>query len=133
MTWTDLMDLVGVVLLFAGSTLTLITAIGLVRFNNLFARMHASTKPQVLGLVLLALGLSLVLRRAEVVLPLGLAVVFQLITAPISAHMLGRAGYRSGRVQLGPLLVDEYTEDIDRAARKAASPTHDQPSGGPTT
>jgi monovalent cation/proton antiporter MnhG/PhaG subunit len=76
-----------------GAALALVAAIGVVRFDNLFSRMHAATKPQVLGLLLILAGIGL---RVEDWHDLGLLVlvaVFQLMTAPIAAHMLGRAAY----------------------------------------
>lgn len=111
-------DILGIALIFLGACLTFVTALGIVRFNDLFSRMHAATKPQVLGLILATGGLALVQWKSSVTLTLLLVVAFQLITAPISAHMLGRAGYRSSRVSLEQLLVDEYTEDIVRVERE---------------
>lgn len=110
-------DVVGGTLLLLGCLLTLVTALGLARFPDLFARMHAATKPQVLGLMLTTSGLSLILWDARVTLTLMLVVAFQLITAPIAAHMLGRAGYRSERVDKSHLILDEYTEDVERVSR----------------
>ena len=46
-------------LLLVGRLLALIAAIGMARFNNLFSRMHAATKPQVLGMVLILVGIGL--------------------------------------------------------------------------
>ena len=57
-------DIVTAVLVLGGSTLVLTGAIGVVRFPDTLSRMHAATKPQVLGLLLvLALSLPLTLIR----------------------------------------------------------------------
>lgn len=98
-----------------GCALTLIAAIGVVRFPDLLSRMHAGTKPQVLGLVLSMTGLALSLGSSQIVWKLFLVIVFQFMTAPVSAHMVGRAGYRTGKVLPGLLVVDELTEDLDNA------------------
>lgn len=111
-------DILGITLILLGACLTFVTALGIVRFNDLFSRMHAATKPQVLGLILATGGLALVQWKSSVTLTLLLVITFQLITGPISAHMLGRAGYRSYRVSLDQLLVDEYTEDIVRVEQE---------------
>ena len=92
------LDIASAFCLLSGAFLALIAAIGIARFNNLFSRMHAATKPQVLGLLLILLGIGL---RMEAWSDLGLLVlvaVFQLLTAPVAAHMLGRAVYRTGSV-----------------------------------
>lgn len=124
---------VGVALIAVGTGLTLITAIGMVRLGSLFARMHAATKPQVLGLALLCLGLAAVMHKPRVSATLALVVALQLVVAPISAHMLGRAAYRLGRVDSARLVVDEYTSDV-RQATDGSAPAGEKPSGaGGTT
>lgn len=110
-------DVVSAVLFIAGASLAFIAGLGILRFPDLLARMHAATKPQVLGLMLLMLGLTLQLRSVAIGVTLLLVVAFQLVTGPISAHMLSRAGYRTGKVERSLLLVDELTEDLDRAAK----------------
>lgn len=113
----DLTSLAGAVLMLGGSALILIAAIGIVRFPQLLTRMHAAAKPQNLGLVLLMSGLALQVREPVVVWTLLLVVACQLVTAPISAHMVGRAGFRTGRIDAEALEVDELTEDLEAAAR----------------
>lgn len=119
---TETLDLLGALALLLGSLLSLVAAIGLLRFPDLLTRMHAATKPQVLGLMLVALGLSLILRDLRVVAVLVLVVGAQMVTGPIAAHMLGRAGYRAGQVRPELLLVDELSDvqppdaDHDRGA-----------------
>ncbi|GAA1645323.1 monovalent cation/H(+) antiporter subunit G [Georgenia ruanii] len=119
MSWTTVADVVGAVCLVAGSTLTLVTALAVNIFRDLLSRMHAATKPQVLGLVLMMTGVALIVRNPVVDWTLVLVVAFQLITAPISAHMVGRAGYRTGKVDPSRLVVDELTEDLEASQRQA--------------
>ncbi len=121
MSWTDVATVLGGIFLVLGSTLTLIAAVAVNHFHDLLSRMHAATKPQVLGLTLMMLGLTLIVRNPVVAWTLGLVVAFQLITAPISAHMVGRAGYRTGKVDSDALVVDELTEDLDASVRRAES------------
>ena len=56
MTWDTAFDIASACCLVAGALLGLAAAIGLVRFPDLLSRMHAATKPQVLGLLLVVLG-----------------------------------------------------------------------------
>ncbi len=55
-------DWLGAVCLVAGALLSLAAGIGVLRFPDALDRMHAATKPQVLGVLLLLLGLALRLR-----------------------------------------------------------------------
>lgn len=118
MTWTHVADAVAAVLLLAGSFLVFAAGVGIVRFPDLLARMHSAAKPQVLGLILMLGGLSLRLRSWGAVTALVLVVVFQLLTAPVAAHMLGRAAYRTQKVKTSTLVVDELTRDQEAATRE---------------
>lgn len=87
-------------LLLLGSVLCLCAAIGLVRFPDLLSRMHAATKPQVLGIVLVMLGVGIGLRSGLAVGMLVLVATFQLITTPVASHMMSRSALRAGQVSL---------------------------------
>lgn len=113
--WSLIGQWVGVVLILLAAILTFIVALGLVRLPHLLARMHAATKPQVLGLGLFCLGTALVLQDARASFTLFLVVLLQLITAPISAHMLANAAFKNGRLAATQFVVDELTADIEAA------------------
>ncbi|MBY8871094.1 monovalent cation/H(+) antiporter subunit G [Micromonospora sp. PLK6-60] len=100
-------DVLGAVALLAGALLSLAAGIGVLRFPDVLDRMHAATKPQVLGVLLLLLGLALRLRGPMDLGMIALVAVFQLATAPVAAQMIGRAAYRSGRVDRTLLDTDE--------------------------
>lgn len=119
-------DVLGVTLILLGSVLTLVTTVGIIRFRDVYTRLHAATKPQFLGLVLMTGGLSLIMWELRVTLTLVLVVAFQLITAPISAHLLGRSAHRSPAVSHHThLVIDEYADDqaAARGADEAAADT----------
>lgn len=107
---TVVADWLGAVSLVAGASLSLAAAVGVLRFPDTLSRMHAATKPQVLGVLLLLLGVSL---RLRTVADLGMVVLvgaFQLVTAPVAAQMIGRAAYRGDRVDRRLLDVGELAE-----------------------
>lgn len=112
MTWDLVREIVASTFFLVGSGLILIAAIGMLRFPDLLSRLHAATKPQVLGIILMMNGLALSLESWQVgwkVLPV---IVFQLATAPIAAHMVGRAGYRTNKARFDLMGVDELSEDL---------------------
>lgn len=112
--WTAVADVLAGVCLLAGAFLTLAAAVGAVRFDSLLARMHAVTKPQVLGLILLLLGLALRVRSWSAVAMLALVIVFQLATAPVAAHLVSRAGFRTGKIDEDALVPNEMEHDPSR-------------------
>ncbi|MCW2747732.1 MAG: monovalent cation/proton antiporter, MnhG/PhaG subunit [Nocardioidaceae bacterium] len=114
MTWSAFSDVASAVCLLAGSFLALTAAIGLVRFPDLFTRMHAATKPQVLGLLLILGGVAFRVRDAGDLGMLAIVAIFQLLTAPVSAHMVGRAAYRTTTVRQDLLLTDELADPDTR-------------------
>lgn len=95
MTWTAVLDTLGLALLLVGSLLNLTTAIGLMRLRDTFSRQHAASKPQTLGVLLVLFGIALRLRTGLDLGMLLLVGMFQLLTIPVSAHLLTRAAYRS--------------------------------------
>ncbi len=109
-------DVVVSVLLIGGALMSLAAGIGLVRFPDLLSRMHAATKPQVLGLLLLLLALAVENENWLLVPVLVLCWVFQLLTSPVSAHMVGRAGYRTRHLRRDLLTLDELDDVVARAA-----------------
>jgi multicomponent Na+:H+ antiporter subunit G len=113
-----LIDAVSAVFMVGGAVLSLGAAIGLLRFPDLMSRMHAATKPQVLGLFLLLAAVGLQLRSWWVWPVLLLAWIFQLLTVPVSAHMVGRAGYRTKHLHKELLTTDELEAVVQRAADK---------------
>ncbi len=90
-----------------GALLALIAGIGLQRFPDVFARMHAATKPATLGLVLVLSGAALLMPDSGAVVKLLLVAVLQFVTAPVSSHLVGRAAYRAGTELSDQTSVDE--------------------------
>ena len=107
-------DVLAGICLVSGAVLSLAAGVGLLRFPDLISRMHAATKPQILGLLLILAGAALRLQTTIDITTLVLVGAFQLVTAPVAAHMVGRAVYRSGRVRADLLVVDELAEDRAR-------------------
>ncbi|WP_051478999.1 monovalent cation/H(+) antiporter subunit G [Arthrobacter sp. H5] len=105
-------------LMIGGALMSLAAAVGLLRFPDLMARMHAATKPQVLGLLFFLLAIAVQQRSWQVLPVLLVAWIFQILTVPVSAHMVGRAGYRTKHLRKDLLSIDELDEVVERAATK---------------
>lgn len=107
-------DVMGSVLLVVGSLLALTAAVGVLRLPDTLARMHASTKPQTLGLLVVLAGSALLLRGGLDGGMLLLAGLFQLVTAPVIAHRVGRLAHQEGLARADLMVVDELAEDRAR-------------------
>lgn len=114
----ELIDTVAAVFVVFGALLSLVAGVGVLRFPDALSRLHAGTKPQVLGLVFIVLAVALSARTWTALLLLIPVVLFQLLTAPVAAHMIGRAGYRTRNLRSDLLVVDELADDVERASRR---------------
>lgn len=120
-----IIDTVSAVFMVVGALMSLAAAVGLLRFPDLLSRMHAATKPQVLGLFLLLASIGLQMRTLWVWPVLLVAWIFQLLTVPVSAHMVGRAGYRTKHLHRELLSSDELEAVVQKAAQTARDEASD--------
>lgn len=108
-------------LLLAGSLFMLIAALGIVRLPDLLTRMHASTKGASLGVMLLMAGVALHFLE-EVVFARTIAITFfVLMTAPVAAHAIGRAGYFVGIELWKGTLKDELRPNYNPLSHRLHS------------
>jgi multicomponent Na+:H+ antiporter subunit G len=128
---SGLLDVLSAICLLGGAALSLAAGIGVVRFPDVLSRMHAASKPQVLGLLLVLIGVGLRLRTGFDITTLVLVAVFQLTTAPVAAHMVGRSAYRTRRVRRDLLIVDELSARLDEAGAPDADPPGGDPDDAP--
>jgi multicomponent Na+:H+ antiporter subunit G len=126
MSVADLADAAAAACLLLGAFLSLVAAIGILRFPDVLTRMHSATKPQVLGLLLALLGLGLRLRDPGAIGLLVLVAVFQLVTSPVASHMVGRASFRAGQVRQDLLVVDELTGVLPVERQASARPEEER-------
>ncbi|SHJ23667.1 monovalent cation/H(+) antiporter subunit G [Aureimonas altamirensis] len=111
-------NIIAALFVVAGAGFTMVAAIGIVRFPDFYTRIHAAAKAGTVGSVLMLVALAIVSNETAEVLRAIAAIIFFLMTAPISAHLLGKAaqsaGYRMGpesirdeRTQMQPRELDE--------------------------
>jgi multicomponent Na+:H+ antiporter subunit G len=108
-----------------GGVLVVLAGVGVVRFPDVYARMHAATKASTIGIALIGIagGLALDEGRARILL----TVAFIFITAPSAAHLVGRAAYRAEGVEIDLEARDDFAELMDAADRERGART--DPSG----
>lgn len=111
----QILDLAAMVCVFLAAVLSLAAGIGLLRFPDALSRLHAATKPQIFGLLLVIAAIALEQRSLPTLLGLIPVFVFQSLTAPAAAHMVGRAAYRTGQIDTDSLIIDELGPAIERS------------------
>lgn len=98
-TWIDLvMYVIIILLLIIGTFFILSSSIGIVRFPDVFTRLHAATKAPTLGIMSILIASFLFLYGSHGIISgkLLLALVFIILTSPVGGHMLSRAAHMSG-------------------------------------
>lgn len=115
-----------------GAVLILLAGVGVVRFDDVLTRMHALTKASTLGLLLVLVGAAVHLHDPNDITSLALAAALQLLTSPVSAHLIGRATYRAASEDVRMDVVDQFAlrQGGDHPGRQ---PTDAQPGGAPST
>ena len=106
--------MIGELLALVGAALVLLSAVGVNRFTDVLARLHALAKASTLGLLLILFGAAINLRNLNDITSVALAGVLHLLASPPASSMVSRAAY------LAEGLTGEVTDersDVMRAGR----------------
>jgi len=90
------MSLVGGILMVVGAAFAMLGAVGLLRFPDVYTRLHAASKAGAPGVGLILLGSGLASADPFTLVRGVAGLVFLILVGPISAHLLARAALRSG-------------------------------------
>lgn len=83
-------------LLLSGTFFALVAAIGVVRMPDIYMRLSAASKASTLGASCILTAVAFFFADTGVTGKVLAIITFTLLTAPVAAHMLGRAAYFSG-------------------------------------
>ncbi|KPQ24833.1 MAG: multicomponent Na+:H+ antiporter subunit G [Halomonas sp. HL-48] len=100
-------------LILIGAIFMFLAALGLVRMPDLLTRMHATTKAATLGATLIMLAVALHFGEVAVVARAFGVILFIMMTAPVAAHVIGRAGYFVGARLWSGTVKDELRPNYD--------------------
>lgn len=108
-------DVIITVFLLVGASFMFIAALGIIRFPDLYTRMHAASKASSLGLGCILAGVAIAYPTGIVIAKCIMVLLFIFLTVPIAAHMIGRAAYLLKIPLWKQTVVDElkgrYSED----------------------
>ena len=96
-----------------GAGFSLLAALGLLRFPDLFTRLHAATKAGTVGVGFVLLAVALASFDLSVALRALGGIAFIILTSPIAAHLLARAAYLSGDRSSNITVVNELENEKD--------------------
>ena len=90
-----------------GALFVLFAAIGLVRMPDTYLRISVTTKAATLGVGLVLLSTTVYFSNADVTSQAFVIILFLFLTAPVSAHLIGRASYFIGVKLWDKSVMDE--------------------------
>ena len=114
-------------LLAVGIFFTFTGALGVLRFPDVYNRIHAATKTGTLGLLSILLSGLLLLGLDTVTIKALAIMVFLMLTTPVAGHVLARAAYRTGVVLTDRTLRDEFRHVLELEEEE---PNQEEPEGG---
>ncbi len=85
-----------IIFISLGVLFTLLAGIGVLRMPDFYMRVSISTKAVTLGVGLILVAAAISFNDFAVTARVLAIIVFILITAPVGAHMIGRASYFTG-------------------------------------
>jgi len=97
-------------LLIVGAIFSLLAAIGILRFPDLYTRMHAASKAGTIGSGLLLLAAGVHSLDAAILIRALAGFFFFVLTAPISAHLLAKAAHQAGYKLTKLSVVDQLPQ-----------------------
>lgn len=115
---TSMNETIGGILIVVGLAFDFFGCLGLIRLPDVYNRLQASAKCITLGTCGILLGLFLFKGFTATGIKALLCFSFILLTAPVSAHTLARAAYRSGVKPWKGTVIDEYGEDLEKSKIK---------------
>lgn len=96
------------VLFFAGCLIMVLGSVGVIRFPDVYTRLHASTKCDTGGAISILLGVALSLGLTMTSLKI-LSVLFLIfLMNPVASHALARASHKFGIKPCEMTVVDMY-------------------------
>ncbi|SDY78366.1 monovalent cation/H(+) antiporter subunit G [Herbiconiux ginsengi] len=126
----DLRDVITAVLVLLAALMCFAAGVGLIRFPDVLSRLHAATKPQILGIMAIVADVAVTNPSVGTITLAVAIIVFQSLTAPVSAHMVGRAAYRTNHFRRDILVLDELTaQSFEQAHAPREIPPIDQVKG----
>jgi multicomponent Na+:H+ antiporter subunit G len=97
-------------LIVLGGFFCFVAGLGVLRLPDVLIRMHASTKAGTLGSGLILAAVAIYFADTATTTRAIATILFLLLTAPVAAHMIGRAAFRSG--------VDLWKTEIEKGAEE---------------
>ncbi|MFD1852012.1 Na+/H+ antiporter subunit G [Oceanobacillus bengalensis] len=119
MTVSEMIEFFAALLILIGAIMAVISAVGIIRFPDVYTRSHAATKASTLAVLLTLSGAFVYYWVMESVISvrLILGIIFVFLTSPVSGHLISRAAYRKN-VKMTDLTIEDELREIVHGKKK---------------
>ena len=114
-------DIIIGIFAFLGAIFVLLAAVGVVRMPDTYLRISVTTKAATLGIGLLLVAAAVYFKDISITTKVLAIILFILLTAPVSAHLIGRASYFSGVKLWKNSVLDDLKGKYDKTSHKLKS------------
>jgi len=121
-----------VILVTLGTLFVLLSAIGLVRMPDTYMRISVNTKAATLGVGLILVGTAVFFNDLSTTSRSLVIILFVFLTAPVSAHLIGRASYFMGVKMWKNSVLDDLEGKYQKGTHVLKSDLDDNTSEGKT-
>lgn len=111
---------IGIIIL-AGSFFILVSSVGLLKMPDLYTRMSSTTKASTLGAGMVLVGTALIWQDIGITARVVVIISFLFLTAPVAAHVIGRAAYFDKVPLWEKTVVDELKGNYDDTSHELKS------------
>lgn len=113
-------EIIAAILILIGTSMSVISAFGLIRLPDVYTRSHAGTKSATLGVLSTLAGTFVFfwLVNDYISVRLILGIIFVFLTAPVAGHLISRAAYHSGVPMTETSVQDQLKTDMEQWEKK---------------
>ncbi|MGY6559972.1 MAG: monovalent cation/H(+) antiporter subunit G [Nitritalea sp.] len=114
-------DILIMILASLGAIFIFLAAVGVVKMPDIYLRISVTTKAATLGIGLILLAAAVYFDDIAITARTIAIIVFMLLTAPVGAHMIGRASYFVGTKLWSRSKIDDLEGMYDPKTHKLRS------------
>lgn len=112
---------------FLGTMFVLLAAVGILRMPDTYLRISVTTKAATLGIGLLLMAAVIYFNETSITTKVLAIILFIVLTAPVSGHLIGRTSYFSGVRLWKNSVMDDLAGMYQKKSQVLRSKTDDTP------
>lgn len=105
-----------------GTLFVLLAGVGILRMPDTYLRMAVTTKAATLGIGLILVAAAIYFNDLSTTTRVLAVIIFILLTAPVGAHLIGKASYITGVKMWDKTVMDDLEGKYRKTGKNISSP-----------